>query len=494
MSLITVSNLTFKYEGYGEKIFDNVSFQFDTDWKLGLVGRNGRGKTTFLKLLMREYEYHGNITSPVPFGYFPYPVENPGRITEDVIRGFGLDRENWELCRELNLLLLPDDILGRPFGTLSAGERTKVLIAALFLRQDRFLLFDEPTNHLDYQGKRVLSGYMRSKRSFILVSHDRMFLDRTVDHILSINRANIEIQHGNFSQWLVNKERRDESEIAQNRRLRGEIARLKAASRRASGWSDRVEATKIGGGAAKGYIGHKAAKMMKRSKNLETRKNAAIERKSSLLLNIEKSEELKISPMTYHSDVLAELSGVYIEYGGRRVVGGINFTVRRGERVALLGRNGCGKSSLIKLVAGMDVPHGGLARVYSGVKISLAPQETSHLRGNIREFARDAETDMPLFFAILDKLGVEKPQFEMDMEELSEGQRKKVLIARSLSESAHLYVWDEPLNYIDIQSRIQIERLILEYSPTMLFVEHDEAFVKNIATEEVIMDERCGNH
>ena len=488
MSQISVSNLTFKYEGAGENIFENVSFQFDTDWKLGLVGRNGRGKTTFMKLLMGEYGFYGNIASPILFSCFPFPVENPGRVTADVIGGLDLDCENWELCRELNQLLLPDDILGRPFDTLSAGEQTKVLIAALFLRRDHFLLFDEPTNHLDYQGKRALSEYMRSKHSFILTSHDRMFLDMTVDHILSINRANIEIQHGNFSQWLANKERRDESETAQNRKLKGEIARLKAASRRASGWSNKTEATKIGGGAAKGHIGHVAAKMMKRSKNLEKRQDAAIERKTLLLRNIDISDDLKIWPMTYHSNVLAELSGVFIEYGGRRITSDVNFAVRRGERVALLGRNGCGKSSLIKLVSGMDIPHGGLARVGSGVKISLVPQETSHLRGNLREFASDALIDMPLFFAILDKLGVEKGQFETDMEKLSEGQKKKILIARSLSESAHLYVWDEPLNYVDIQSRIQIESLILKYTPTMLFVEHDEAFVKNIATEEVLME------
>ena len=487
MSLITVSNLTFKYEGQSENIFEDVSFQFDTDWKLGLVGRNGRGKTTFMKLLMREYDFHGKITSPISFDYFPFAAENPGRAAAEVIAGFNPDCEEWELRRELNLLQLPDDVLGRPFGTLSAGERTKVMIAALFLRRGHFLLFDEPTNHLDYQGKRALAEYMRSKRGFILTSHDRMFLDRTVDHILSINRANIEIRHGNFSQWFANKERQDESERERNRKLKGEITRLKDASRRASNWSDKVEATKIGGGAAKGHIGRLAAKMMKRSKNLEARRNAAAEEKTLLLRNIDESGELKISPMKYHSDTLAEFSGVFVEYAGRRVVRDVNFTVRRGGRVALLGRNGCGKSSLIKLAAGMDIPHGGRARVGSGVKISLVPQETSHLRGSLREFARDFAPDMPLFFAILDRLGVAKGQFETDMGVLSEGQKKKILIARSLSEPAHLYLWDEPLNYVDVQSRIQIERLILKCAPTMLFVEHDEAFVKNIATEEIML-------
>jgi lincosamide and streptogramin A transport system ATP-binding/permease protein len=488
MPLITVSGLTFKYDANSENIFEDASFQFDTDWKLGFIGRNGRGKTTFLKLLMGEYEYYGTITPGAAFSYFPFPVEHPERNTADVAASLGLDCENWELCREMNLLQLPEDVLCRPFDTLSFGERTKALIAALFLRKNHFLLFDEPTNHLDYIGKNVVAEYLRSKKGFIIVSHDRMFLDGIIDHTLAINRANIEVRHGNFSQWLADKKRRDESEMAQNIKLKREISRLKAAARRTHDWAEKVEATKIGSGSAdRGAIGHKAAKMMRRSKSLEARQNAAIEQKSGLLRNIDKQEALGISPLVYHSDVVAELSGVSIAYGGRSVLGGINFAVRRGGRVALRGINGCGKSSLIKLVAGFDVPHSGSVKVGSGVKISYAPQDTSHLRGGMRRFAEDAGIDLTLFLAILHKLGFEKPQFETDLLELSEGQKKKILIAKSLSEPAHLYVWDEPLNYIDIQSRMQIEELIVKHNPTMLFAEHDEAFVRNIATGEVFL-------
>ena len=149
MSIINVTNLTFAYDGSYDNIFENVSFQIDTDWKLGFTGRNGRGKTTFLNLLLKKYEYSGTISSSVPFEYFPYEVTDKEQLTTDVISSVYYDFQQWQLMRELNLLQVSEDVLYRPFNTLSNGEQTKVLLAALFLKENNFLLIDEPTNHLD---------------------------------------------------------------------------------------------------------------------------------------------------------------------------------------------------------------------------------------------------------------------------------------------------------------------------------------------------------
>ena len=251
MSLINVSNLTFAYEG-GDKIFDSVSFQIDTDWKLGFIGRNGRGKTTFLNLLLGKYEYMGNISAGVEFEYFPYEV-NEAADTLDALRNAALRDlnprfEQWKLLRELSLLDIREDVLYRPFKTLSRGERTKALLGALFCKDDHFLLLDEPTNHLDMHARKILGRYLRSKKGFILVSHDREILDTCVDHVLSINKTNIEVQRGNFSSWWENKRRQDEMERAENERLRKDIKRLSEAARRTSNWSDQVEKTKTGTG------------------------------------------------------------------------------------------------------------------------------------------------------------------------------------------------------------------------------------------------------
>jgi ATPase components of ABC transporters with duplicated ATPase domains len=486
MSLIKISKLTFAYDGSYENIFTDVSFQIDTDWKLGFCGRNGRGKTTFLKLLMGKYEYSGTISASVNFDYFPIEFENSEDNTLDILEEIAPDAQFWQIQKELSKLAVDEDALYRPFNTLSNGEQTKVLLAGLFLRENNFLLIDEPTNHLDMASRRIVARYLKGKAGFILVSHDRAFLDECVDHILSINKADIEIISGNFSVWAEQKARQDAFEVAQNERLESEIGRLQKAAAQTADWSDRVEKTKYGtldSGLKpdRGYIGHKAAKMMKRSKAIEKRQNDSIEQKTKLL----SAAELKIEPLKYHAERLLTLSEVAVCYGGREVLQGFNLTLERGDRVALQGGNGSGKSSIIKLICGGDIPHTGRVNIGGRLIISYVPQDASFLTGSLRDYARRQQIDETLFKSILYKLDFSRIWFEKDMRDFSAGQKKKVLIARSLCERAHVYIWDEPLNYIDVLSRIQIEDLILEYKPTMIFVEHDKAFCDNVATKEI---------
>lgn len=486
MSLIQVSNLTFAYDGSYENIFENASFQIDTNWRLGFTGRNGRGKTTFLNLLLGKYEYQGNISASVSFSYFPYHIADKTIFAIDVVEEIYPEYQYWQLAREMNALQLDEDVLYRPFETLSNGEQTKLMLAVLFLKENNFLLIDEPTNHLDIQGRDLVSRYLNSKKGFILVSHDRAFLDGCVDHILSINKANIEVCRGNFSTWYENKQRQDAFEQAENDKLKREIRRLEETSRQKADWSDRVEATKIGFGPCdRGYIGHKAEKMMTRSKAIERRQQAAIEEKSKLLKNIERSDSLKIFQTPFHTKRLVSLRDVAICYGQAPVCEGITFEIHQGDRIALQGANGSGKSSIIKLICGQDIPYTGELRIGNGLQISYVSQDTSGLHGKLTDFARDSGIDESLFLALLAKLDVPKAQMEKDMSALSAGQKKKVLLARSLCQPMHLHIWDEPMNYIDVISRMQIEDLLLQFRPTILFVEHDKAFCENIATKVV---------
>lgn len=488
MSLINVSNLTFAYDGSYDNIFEDVNFQIDTDWKLGFTGRNGRGKTTFLGLLLGKFEYSGHISANVSFEYFPFQVNNKQDQTLDIINSILPEYQHWELMRELSLLKVSEDVLYRPFESLSNGEQTKVLLAALFLKENSFLLIDEPTNHLDMEARKLVSEYLNTKNGFILVSHDRAFLDHCVDHILSINLTNIEIQKGNFSDWWENKQRQDHYELAENEKLRKDIKRLSDAAKRTSNWSHEVEKTKngtrnSGSKVDKGYIGHKAAKMMKRSKSIEQRQESAIDERSKLLKNIESAEDLKITQLAYHKSQLAALEHVSIHYGEKIVCRDVSFTIEQGERIALTGKNGSGKSSIIKLLCGEHIDYTGTYRKGSQLQISYVSQDTSHLHGNLTDYAKKNGIDESLFKAILRKLDFARVQFEKDMSSFSGGQKKKVLIAKSLSEKVHLHIWDEPLNFIDVISRMQIEELLLEYTPTLLFVEHDKEFCDNVATK-----------
>ena len=492
MSMIEIRNLTFAYDG-GNKVFDNVSFRLDTDWRLGLTGRNGKGKTTLLKLLSGELDAGKSIISSVEFRYFPYHVDEDADAV-DAIRDEMGSHDEWEMIRETTRLGLGEETLHRKFSTLSMGERTKLMLAAMFLEdeRERFMLIDEPTNHLDTEGRRLAAKYLASKRGFILVSHDRAFLDACTDHTMAINRADITVMRGNFTTWQQEKDREDQFELQQNEKLKKDVKRLEAAARRSAEWSNRAEDRKIGFKPERtekaldrrAYEGEKSRKMMKRAKSIESRRNDALEEKSALLKNIESADtKLQIATLRHPKDLLVEANDLSIDYGDGPIFPPLRFEIRRGDRAALQGKNGCGKSSIIKLLCGEDVPHTGTLKTASGLVVSYIPQSAEGLSGTLRDYAEHCGIDESLFKSILRKLEFQRTQFEKRMEDFSEGQKKKVLIARSLCEKAHLLVWDEPLNFIDVISRMQLETLLKECVPTVIFVEHDRRFVENVATK-----------
>lgn len=198
MSTIQIANLTFGYDGSLKNIFENVTLNIDTSWKLGLIGRNGKGKTTFLNLLLGKYEYEGIISKNVELDYFPFEVNNKEKMAIEIVQDIAVNAEDWEIIKEINLLEADCEILYRPFCSLSGGEQVKILLISLFLKKNNFLLIDEPTNHLDTETRENLAKYLNKKSGFILVSHDRVFLDKVVDHIICINNTDITIEKGNY--------------------------------------------------------------------------------------------------------------------------------------------------------------------------------------------------------------------------------------------------------------------------------------------------------
>lgn len=209
MTNIKIDHLTFGYDQLGSMLFDNAQLNIASVWKLGLVGRNGRGKTTLLKLLRGELPYQGQINHQLEMSYFPKKIYDPSELTYYALSETE-ELEIWKMERELTLLNCDLDILWRPFHTLSGGEQTKVLLALLFLDEHSFPLIDEPTNHLDMKGRQQVAEYLKKKKQgYIVVSHDRTFLDQTVDHILAIEKNQLILYQGNFSTYEEQKAQRD---------------------------------------------------------------------------------------------------------------------------------------------------------------------------------------------------------------------------------------------------------------------------------------------
>lgn len=498
MSIISVNNLTYYYDGCDEAVYENVSFTLDTTWKTGLIGRNGRGKTTLLKLLTGELENGGAVNTKAEFLYFPLDVEDKNMTGSELIGIICPDVQEWEVIRELSYMGTDCEILYRPFSTLSGGEQTRLLLCLLFLRDNAFLLIDEPTNCLDLDAREAIGDYLKAKSGFILVSHDRDLLDKCTDHILSLNRSDTEIINGNYSVWKENFDRKEANELMRDKKLKSEIGHLKAAAERSKKWADTAESRKIGIDPTKteksldrrAVEGAKAKAMMKRMKAVESRRQTAIDEKSELLKNREYIDTLKIPSIKAKSATVLSVQNLvpyYCDYcdNGNALCEPVSFTLSDGERLCLSGKNGCGKSTILKIIAGADISYSGSIVKAPGLKISVLPQDTNGLFGTLDEFSERLGVDAELVRAILAKLGFSRRELIGRTENLSAGQKKKVLIAGSLATPANLYIWDEPLNFVDIISRIQLERLLGANTPTMLLAEHDRYFCENTGTKRL---------
>lgn len=487
MESISIQNLSFAYPGQPE-LFKNCNLNIDDSWQLGLLGRNGRGKTTLMKILLGELDYTGKINSRLAFCYFPLAIGDVNQLTaEALVDAVPGQLELWQIERELNLMKVDPALLWQPYGTLSGGEQTKVQLATLFAQTDFFMLLDEPTNHLDQQGRQQVADYLNNKQQGLIVtSHDRDFLDQVVDHTLVIERHDLVLSHGNYSAYFAQKQRRDQEAIASNHHLKAEIKDLARSRQQRLQWAQRAEGEKKHNSHAdKGFIGAKAAKMMKKTITTSNRLSKAIDERQGLLKEVETIESLPINMVASHHSTLVNLDRVSLTINERRLFDPISLTVGPHEQVAVIGPNGAGKSSLFRAIAGhFNGQVNGQIDIAHGIKISYVHQQFQH-HGSLASFAKDNQLSYETLLTILRKLGMERRTFTVPIEEMSMGQQKKVEIARSLATPSQLYIWDEPLNYLDTYNQDQLIQLIKEMRPPLLFTEHDQHFIQAVASQKV---------
>lgn len=455
MGSIKISNVSFRYEDSSNHIFNNLNLDLDSSWKLGLVGRNGRGKTTFLNLLQGKLVGRGEIQTKLNFSYYPIRIKDPANITLYELQD-QIMFEQWKLERELNLMHVDSNLIWQSFNTLSGGEQTKILLALSFIDQNSFPLIDEPTNHLDKESRQEICKYLtKHHKGYIVVSHDRNFLNQVTDHVLAIENTEIHLYQGNYATYEQIKEARDEFNREKNEKLAGEIKNLHNQKEQFYHWAQKIEARKNLGQKTqyilnrrarvnKAAIGHAAAKMMKKSITRRNRMDKKIEEKEGLMVNIEDIPKLTMNfQSNYHSAFL--------------------------------------KFLLNKVSANSN----GRCELTNGLRISYLPQDLTIYQGSLKNFALHQKLSYEDLLNILKKMGFPRTNFNVPIEEMSMGQQKRIALAKSLLEPADLYLWDEPANYLDVFNQDQLINLLQEVKPAMLLIDHDQYFIERVADKRI---------
>ncbi|MDR3783386.1 MAG: ABC-F family ATP-binding cassette domain-containing protein [Dysosmobacter sp.] len=524
---IQVNNLVKSFE-VGKNVLDGLTFQVDQGERVGLLGRNGAGKTTLFKILTGELDYDEG-TVVVGQGrrvglISQIPVYPAGCTVEDVLRSafarleslaeemralearmaagesdpailkrYGTLSERFEafggydtdvaVNKIANGLSIPDSQRSQLFDSLSGGEKTRVNLGRLILEDTDILLLDEPTNHLDLHATEWVEEYIRSfPGTGVTISHDRYFLDRTVTRVIEIQDGKAEFYSGNYSFYAVEKERRYQERMKQYEKEQAKIAQLEKAAEQLRVWAFM--------GMDKTY--RRDISMEKRIERMRTTSKPTKARKM----------DARFSSAEFHGDEVLGIRNVSKSYGDKHLFEGISLKVEGGERIALIGDNGTGKSTLIKMIVGELYPDDGRIKTGPQVKEAYLPQivRFDHPDWNLVENMMAAKKGLSAQsarnrLAAYDFRGedVFKP-----VSVLSGGEQSRLRLCMLMDDEINFLILDEPTNHLDIDSREWIEEAVEAYDGTLLFVSHDRYFINRFATriwelaDGTITDYPCG--
>lgn len=509
MSILICHNI--KLEIAGKELLENINFRVEKSEKVGLIGANGAGKTTLLKVIMGDLPPQaGQIDCPVPAGYLPQTTpdvaghgtvfesllaeredilgmrndlrileirmtqeaEDMDRETESkILKQYGVLTENYEAAggyelearirRILSGLGLEQEI---DIARLSGGQKTRLALGKLLLKQPELLILDEPTNHLDLEALEWLEEYLQECRSAVLVvSHDRYFLDRVVNKILLIQNGQLKQYPGNYTGFELQRALEEKTMAGEARRVNKKIAELQEYIRRYR-------------------AGIKAGQA--RGREIQLGKLSPPQ-----VRQVPKALKLNFGPTGRTGDMVMSIESLTVSFGPKTIFAGVNLELRRGDRIALLGKNGAGKTSLLRAVMG-KVSYSGTVKFGANVKIGYYSQEHEDIGWGENVLAEIRNTTGLDEFGIrntLARFGFRGDDVLKPLNILSGGEKSRLALCKLFLSQGNLLLLDEPTNHLDMETREVLEEALREYDGTILTVSHDRYFLDRLVTKIAVL-------
>jgi ATP-binding cassette subfamily F protein 3 len=529
MSLLNVSNLCFRHASKPEFLFQSVTFEINPRDRIGLIGPNGAGKTTLLRILTGELGVHSGQVArrrDLQVGYVPQ--ESAGSVEQTVEdHVFGTFPDLFKRRLELRQLetRLQDVTLANayaasladyelhggfqaevkatqvleglgfdarerelPMAYLSSGQRARAELARLLLTPADLLLIDEPTNHLDIAARQWLEDYLsRLETAYLLISHDRRMLLQATNRIFELQRGSLVAFEGNYASYREQRQLRDRQALQQYEAQQRRRAADRLASERRMVLSRKVSRTPEGQRHCKDFYGHKAAKVARTARILRER----TEREPAVAKPWVEGPipDLEFPNVPRSGDPALWCEGLSKAFDEKQLFRDLSFSVRRGERCAIVGPNGCGKTTLLRLLLGLETPDTGLIRLGAHVKLGYLAQQGENLDPGRSAVAlcRDVYDDETWVRTILGCLRIRGQLAEQPVGLMSLGERSKVGLGRLLLSGVNFLLLDEPTNHLDIDAREAIEETLAEFPGTILFVTHDPFFLDRLADKSIAL-------
>lgn len=519
MIILDVNKLS-KSFGFGE-LFKNVSFSLNEGETISIVGPNGCGKSTLLKLITGEQRadsgsvfikkgakvaYLDQVSADkvddrkvidilkeafteinnmsATLKYYENLMQNPAedydktlekycKLVEELSRlgGYDVDVEIGVVCSGLNI---KRDLFNRNYTSLSGGEKTLIQLAKALLQKPDLLLLDEPTNHLDIERIEWLENYIKSfKGACVIVSHDRYFLDKMSNKILDLTNVEPKIYNTNYTGYLKERERDFEKQLSAYKDQQLVIKRLREQIKYFSEMGMAKDSPTL--------LNRAKAMQTQLSRILDNKIEKPIELKK---IKLEFDKEKKSSKRVFETRNLTVFAP-----DGRKILNGINLIITQGERVALIGANGSGKTTFLKTLLGtQELRHEGEVIIGPSVKIGYLPQIISFENDKfniLNYFKEEASVSEEQARRILASFQFYKDDVDKKVKNLSGGERIRLRLAVLLQQKLNCLVFDEPTNHIDISTKEVLEKALNDFSGTILFVSHDRYFINKLADKVV---------